>query len=208
MPKRGVNTHENEVVRAYKTVNDTYIEPISFIVPRRAEAFQDDIFPPATGLKPAMSSGEWFAGKEGLPPKIDLGSLYEGEGLKEVPADALPKPQPTPAPKPAAPEPQKPSPAPAPAPVTTTAPPPSMKEQGASMAAMASKYADNEEKHEDADDSSSFEEVPKPVERTPTIKVSPVETKPPVATSTSSPTDSWTTKKPEPYKADKVNQHS
>ena len=43
LPKRGVNTHENEVMRAFKTVNDTYIEPISFIVPRRAEVFQDDI---------------------------------------------------------------------------------------------------------------------------------------------------------------------
>ena len=43
LPKRGVNTHENEVMRAFKTVNDSYIEPISFIVPRRAEVFQDDI---------------------------------------------------------------------------------------------------------------------------------------------------------------------
>jgi hypothetical protein len=30
MPKRGVNMHENEVARAYKTVNDQYIEPVSF----------------------------------------------------------------------------------------------------------------------------------------------------------------------------------
>lgn len=43
LPKRGVNTHENEVMRAFKTVNDSYIERISFIVPRRAEVFQDDI---------------------------------------------------------------------------------------------------------------------------------------------------------------------
>lgn len=41
LPKRGVNMHENEVMRAFKTVNDAYIEPISFIVPRRAEVFQD-----------------------------------------------------------------------------------------------------------------------------------------------------------------------
>ncbi len=43
LPKRGVNTHENEVMRAFKTVNDSYIEPVSFIVPRRAEVFQNDI---------------------------------------------------------------------------------------------------------------------------------------------------------------------
>ncbi|KAL9048179.1 MAG: hypothetical protein Q9206_006192, partial [Seirophora lacunosa] len=72
LPKRGVNMHENEVMRAFKTVNDSYIEPISFIVPRRAEVFQGDIYPPVVGTKPAMSAAEWFDGMEGLPPKIDL----------------------------------------------------------------------------------------------------------------------------------------
>ncbi|OAQ99773.1 hypothetical protein LLEC1_06792, partial [Akanthomyces lecanii] len=47
LPRRGINVHENEIMRAYKTVNDSYIEPISFTVPRRAETFQADIFPPA-----------------------------------------------------------------------------------------------------------------------------------------------------------------
>ncbi|KAK7225754.1 hypothetical protein V2G26_013757 [Clonostachys chloroleuca] len=45
MPRRGINVHDNEVMRAYKTVNDSYVEPISFTVPRRAETFQADIFP-------------------------------------------------------------------------------------------------------------------------------------------------------------------
>ncbi|KAL8636204.1 MAG: hypothetical protein Q9228_006373, partial [Teloschistes exilis] len=69
--------HENEVMRAFKTVNDSYIEPISFIVPRRAEVFQGDIYPPVVGTKPAMSAAEWFDGAEGFPPKIDLESIYE-----------------------------------------------------------------------------------------------------------------------------------
>ncbi|KAJ9192854.1 hypothetical protein DTO164E3_8000 [Paecilomyces variotii] len=177
MPKRGVNMHENEVVRAYKTVNDTYIEPVSFIVPRRSEMFQDDIYPPTIGLKPAMSPSEWFSGKEAIPPKISLASLYDGAGLKEVTGvqDA-----PTSTIKPAEPE-SKPEPAkkaPEPAPAATPtyrAPPPSMKDQGASMAAMVNKFADDEEK-EEADDSSSFEEVSKPVER-PSITVSPTKEK-------------------------------
>jgi coronin-1B/1C/6 len=37
LPKRGINLHENEVLRCFKTVNDGYIQPVSFIVPRRAE---------------------------------------------------------------------------------------------------------------------------------------------------------------------------
>ncbi|OOQ90605.1 Coronin-like protein crn1 [Penicillium brasilianum] len=175
MPKRGVNMHENEVTRAFKTVNDGYIEPVSFIVPRRSENFQDDIYPPTFGLTPAMSPSEWFAGKEAIPPKISMASLFDGEGLKEV-SPAQEKPTGTidaPAPKPAEPEPvvpkaapaaaAEPTPTPAPAPVARPAP--SMKEQGASMAAMVSKFADDEEVEEPVDDDSSFEEVPKPTER-------------------------------------------
>ena len=83
--------HENEVMRAYRTVNDTHVEPVSFIVPRRAEVFQEDIFPPTVGVKPSMSASEWFDGKEGLPPKISLESVYEGEEPAEVPADYKPR---------------------------------------------------------------------------------------------------------------------
>ncbi|KAI4172727.1 MAG: hypothetical protein LQ348_006706, partial [Seirophora lacunosa] len=82
--------HENEVMRAFKTVNDSYIEPISFIVPRRAEVFQGDIYPPVVGTKPAMSAAEWFDGMEGLPPKIDLESIYEGGEPIEIPASSKP----------------------------------------------------------------------------------------------------------------------
>lgn len=177
MPKRGVNIHENEVARAYKTVGDSLIEPISFIVPRRSEMFQNDIFPPTTGLKAAMGPSEWFAGKEAIPPKISMASLYEGEGLKEVvgvedkPTETLGSVKPAePTPKQVETKPESPKKAaepvePAPAPTSVARPEPSMKEQGASMAAMVNKFADEEEEAEPADDDSSFEEIPKPVER-------------------------------------------
>lgn len=171
LPKRGVNTHANEVMRAYKTVNDQYIEPISFIVPRRAEAFQDDIYPPATGMKPAMTSGEWLEGKTAQPPKVDMGDLHEGQTPKEYAAEDAPKAAParvasgagpssgTATPKPA----EEPKPAPAPAAAREM---PSMKDNKQSMSAMASKFADKDaEESEDDDDASSFEEIPKPVER-------------------------------------------
>ncbi|KAI1809546.1 DUF1900-domain-containing protein [Poronia punctata] len=157
VPKRGVNVHENEVMRAYKTVNDTYIEPISFTVPRRAETFQSDIFPPCVGNKPAMSAQEWIAGKDGIPPKIDLESVYDGNAPVEVASDykppvATPAPAPAPAPKP---EPKS-EPAPAPA-STSIRTPPSMKEHQGSMAALASKFEDNED--EEVEEPSSFDEV-------------------------------------------------
>ena len=196
MPKRGVNMHENEVMRAYKTVNDSYIEPISFIVPRRAEVFQDDIYPPCTGVKPAMSSGEWLGGKEGIAPKIDLGSLYEGEGLKEIAVEppkaaaAAPAPVATPATpviKELVPEPK------APSPTISSGPPPSFKQQSSSIAAIASKYADNgDDKAEDADEISSFEEVSKPTDR---FASSPSDVERPDAKPTEAP-------KAEPLKVD------
>lgn len=186
MPKRGVNMHENEVVRIYKTVNDTYIEPISFIVPRRSELFQDDIYPPTVGLKPAMGPSEWLAGKEAIPPKISMASLYEGQGLQEVtptqdkptsPMTALPPKvvEPAPEPTPAA-----------------RGPPPSMKEQGAAMAAVASKYADEDDKADGADDGSGFEEVSKP-ERPAAITLSPADDVEPPAVS---PPHLWRAPKP------------
>src|SRR5271156_1991572 len=111
LPKRGVNMHENEVMRAYKTVNDSYIEPVSFIVPRRSETFQEDVYPPTVGLKPAISGEEWFAGKDGIPPKVSMESLYEGEGMKEVEEEQTPvtkAPEAVKAPEPAkVPEPAK-----------------------------------------------------------------------------------------------------
>lgn len=164
VPRRGINVHENEVMRAYKTVNDAYIEPISFTVPRRAETFQSDIYPPAIGLKPAMSAKEWFDGKTAVPPKIDLESVYEGNAPVEVPSDykpaaAAPAAAPAPAPTPK----KEPEPAPAPAPVRAAV---SVADQKSSISAMANKYKDEEESEEDDAETSSFEEVARPAQRT------------------------------------------
>lgn len=174
MPKRGVNVQENEVTRAFKTVNDSYIEPISFIVPRRAEVFQDDIYPPTQGITPGVSASEWLSGKTALPPKIDLESVYNGEAPKEVPGDFKPAPAAAPAANVAQAVPKKAEPTSENVkesiPAQSTAmrgPPPSMKDQGAAVSGMINKYADNDEAEssDDDDETSSFEEVPKPVER-------------------------------------------
>lgn len=179
VPKRGVNMHENEVMRAYKTVNDSYIEPVSFIVPRRAETFQEDIYPPAFGSKPAMSSGDWFGGKTAVPPKIDMETIYNGGGLREISVEAKPaaglREQATvveAAKKDPEPQPSKEEPPPA----LSRAPPPSMKEQGGSMMTMADKFADKDDDKEESSDE-SFEEVQKPVERA-AVKPAPTDLTP------------------------------
>ncbi|KAF2015537.1 actin-binding protein-like protein [Aaosphaeria arxii CBS 175.79] len=165
MPKRGINLHENEVLRCFKTVNDSYIEPISFIVPRRSEMFQSDIYPPTNGIKPGTTSSEWLGGKTALPPKISLESVYEGGAPEEVASDYKPPAASAPiqSPPPTKTEAPKPEPVAAPAPVRS-GPPPAMKDNQASLASQASRFADKDEEESD-NESSSFEEVPKPVER-------------------------------------------
>ncbi|KAH9862965.1 hypothetical protein J1614_010694 [Plenodomus biglobosus] len=165
LPKRGINLHENEVLRCFKTVNDSYIEPVSFIVPRRSEMFQSDIYPPTTGSKAGVSAAEWFGGKTALPPKISLESVYDGGAPEEVASDYKP-PQAAVA---AQPSPTK-NDAPKPAPEHISAsfasrgPPPTIKDNKDSLAAGASKFADKDDVSDNGS-ASSFEEVAKPVER-------------------------------------------
>lgn len=122
LPKRAINVHEHEVVRVFKSVRDNTIEPLSFIVPRRAETFQDDIYPPAYAGEPALSAEEWIAGKNSPPKVISLEAIFDGTTPETVtatiPEKEAPKPKeaaPAPAPAPkkeipapvAAPEPEK-----------------------------------------------------------------------------------------------------
>ncbi|KAF1942826.1 coronin-6 [Clathrospora elynae] len=164
LPKRGINLHENEVLRCFKTVNDSYVEPVSFIVPRRAEMFQSDIYPPTNGLKAGTSAAEWFGGKTALPPKISLESVYDGDAPMEVPSDYKPQ-QSAPAPSsPVKAQPPRAAQEPTPAPVASRGPPPSMKDNKDSMASAASKFVDKDDVS-DNESASSFEEVSKPFER-------------------------------------------
>lgn len=66
MPSRYLNVAECEIARAYKVAGG-HIEPISFIVPRKSDSFQSDIFPPAASGKPALSADDFFGGKTASP---------------------------------------------------------------------------------------------------------------------------------------------
>lgn len=158
LPKRAVNMHENEVMRAFKTVKDSYIEPISFIVPRRAEGFQDDIYPPAVGSQPAMSADNWFSGESALPPRIDLESVFNGQ----EPATVAPSSMSAAAGQetresPSSAKEDKEAPQPAPA-AAYRAPKPSLTETKDSISQMASKFADKGDEEDDDDEEEGEEE--------------------------------------------------
>lgn len=154
-------------MRAYKTVNDNYIEPISFTVPRRAETFQADIFPPAVGTRAAASTEEWFDGKTAIPVKIDFESIYEGGAPKEVPSDF--KPPPVKQASAASPKRAETAKKTAEEEVKTSLPlrsaPPTLQEQKGSISAMATKFQDKEENGADSDENTEFEEAVGPAHR-------------------------------------------
>lgn len=87
IPKRAVNVKEHEVVRIFKSVRDTAIEPISFIVPRRAETFQDDIYPPAYAGVYSLTAEEWVSGKNAPPKVSSLEAVFDGTSAEVVDGD-------------------------------------------------------------------------------------------------------------------------
>ncbi|GFR88565.1 coronin [Elysia marginata] len=75
MPKRGIDSHKNELTRFYKLhASKNLVEPVSMIVPRKAEGFQADIFPPTSSRIPSLSADEWTSGVNRGPILVDLES--------------------------------------------------------------------------------------------------------------------------------------
>uniref|UniRef100_A0A5F9D6D4 Coronin n=1 Tax=Oryctolagus cuniculus TaxID=9986 RepID=A0A5F9D6D4_RABIT len=63
MPKHGLDVSACEVFRFYKLVTlKGLIEPISMIVPRRSDSYQEDIYPMTPGTEPALTPDEWLGG--------------------------------------------------------------------------------------------------------------------------------------------------
>ncbi|XP_077106957.1 coronin-2A isoform X1 [Ranitomeya variabilis] len=73
LPKRGVDVSSCEVFRFYKLVTiKGLIEPVSMIVPRRSESYQEDIYPMTAGTQPALTAHEWLRGINRGPLLISL----------------------------------------------------------------------------------------------------------------------------------------
>eukprot|EP00331_Platyophrya_macrostoma_P006719 CAMPEP_0176424438 /NCGR_PEP_ID=MMETSP0127-20121128/10837_1 /TAXON_ID=938130 /ORGANISM="Platyophrya macrostoma, Strain WH" /LENGTH=546 /DNA_ID=CAMNT_0017805495 /DNA_START=29 /DNA_END=1669 /DNA_ORIENTATION=- len=66
IPKRGVNVMRAELMRALK-LTDNAIEFISFIQPRKASTFQEDLFPDCCSEIPAQTAEAWLAGNNAAP---------------------------------------------------------------------------------------------------------------------------------------------
>jgi coronin-1B/1C/6 len=45
------------------------VEPLCFFVPRKSDAFQEDLYPDTYAPEPAQTADDWLAGSD-LPPKL------------------------------------------------------------------------------------------------------------------------------------------
>jgi coronin-1B/1C/6 len=72
VPKRGLDIMGCETMRIMKLTNTEGIHPLHFIVPRKSDAFQDDIFPPCIAPTPAHTCAEWLNGSSKAPSTMKL----------------------------------------------------------------------------------------------------------------------------------------
>ncbi|XP_008921566.2 coronin-2A [Manacus vitellinus] len=91
MPKRGLDVSSCEIFRFYKLIpTKGLIEPISMIVPRRSESYQEDIYPLTAAAQPALTAQQWLNGVNKGPLLV---SLRPGSGaVNSVPQCLEPEP--------------------------------------------------------------------------------------------------------------------
>jgi len=84
LPKRVVNTADCEVDRLLKLTTSS-VEPLRFIVPRKSELFQADLFPDCRAAKAAIKADDFFAGKNASPVLMSL----DPKKRTDVPAEVV-----------------------------------------------------------------------------------------------------------------------
>jgi len=89
LPRRALNVSDCEIARAYKVYGSS-IEPIAFIVPRKADSFQSDIYPPAPSSEAALTAAGFFSGKTAPPKLVNLenGAIFSSPQASFTPSPA------------------------------------------------------------------------------------------------------------------------
>jgi coronin-1B/1C/6 len=84
LPKVACDVASCEVTRLFKLTNNQVI-PITFVVPRKSDQFQADIFPDTASTDPAVSAEEFFNGQNSEPKLTSMKpgeNTYTGKGMK------------------------------------------------------------------------------------------------------------------------------
>jgi coronin-1B/1C/6 len=63
---------KHETARVLKVTNNAGVHPLIFTVPRKSDAFQDDINPDTAAPTPAHTCQEWLGGSSKMPVTMSL----------------------------------------------------------------------------------------------------------------------------------------
>ena len=78
VPKRANNILGCETMKILKLTVTDGVQPLSFIVPRKSDAFQEDIFPDSAAPVAAHGVDEWLAGSDKVPVTMSLDPAKAG----------------------------------------------------------------------------------------------------------------------------------
>jgi len=85
LPKRGIDVTACELFRMYKLhATKDVVEPISMIVPRKSNTFQEDVYPETAAPSPALTADEWLQGKNAWPVLISMKTGGQTKTYKPV----------------------------------------------------------------------------------------------------------------------------
>lgn len=87
-PKRAVDTHKHEIQAFYACYkgrsSPNIVSRLSIITPRKAQAFQKDLFPPSWNGEPAVEGGDWFKGENADLVKASMDPADAADVVKVV----------------------------------------------------------------------------------------------------------------------------
>ena len=84
VPKRGMDVMMCETARLLKLTNSQGVHPLRFIVPRKSDAFQEDIFPDCASTTPAHTVDQWREGSSKSPLTMSLNPAHAaGQAAKK-----------------------------------------------------------------------------------------------------------------------------
>jgi coronin-1B/1C/6 len=72
MPKRGCDVSQCEITRFFRLNNNGHCQVVSFVVPRKSELFQEDLYPDTFSDEAAITADEWAAGEDKEPILMSL----------------------------------------------------------------------------------------------------------------------------------------
>lgn len=72
MCKRGCDVSTCEISRFYRLNNNGFCQIIPFVVPRKSELFQEDLYPDTLADVPALTADQWFSGTNADPIMVPM----------------------------------------------------------------------------------------------------------------------------------------